>query len=100
MSWSIVGDFYRNLVLKIAGDKYRLLALITLSWREIVGDLLAERSTPEKYEHHILFVKVTNPTWMQELILIKDHLIERLNRHHDIQVNDIVFVTGSKHARK
>jgi hypothetical protein len=100
MSWNSVGSFYRNLVLRIAGEKFRNLALIALSWRDIVGDLLAERSTPEKYEHHILFIKVSNSTWMQELILIKPLIIERLNKSLNLQVNDIVFLIGSKHARK
>lgn len=76
------------------------MALIALNWRNIVGDLLAERSTPEKYEHHVLFVRVTNPTWMQELVLIKPKIIKRMNKLLDLQVNDIIFMTGSKHAVK
>lgn len=100
MPWVNVGSFYRNLVLKIAGEKYRFLVLIALNWQDIVGELLAEQSTPEKYEHHILFVKVRNPIWMQELILIKQQIVERMNKMLDLQVNDIIFLTGSKYARK
>jgi hypothetical protein len=100
MSWSSVGNYCRDLVLKIAGEKYYYLALIALNWKNIVGELLAERSTPEKYEHHVLFVKVTNSTWMQELILIKPLILSRLNSNPELQVNEIVFIMGNKHARK
>ncbi|MBM4399968.1 MAG: DUF721 domain-containing protein [Candidatus Cloacimonetes bacterium] len=100
MPWVEVGSFCRELILKIAGDKYRLLTLICLNWKDIVGSLLAEHSNPKKYEHHILFVKVSNPTWMQELILIKSIIIERLNSKLDMQINDIIFITGSKRGRK
>jgi len=100
MSWNSVGNFCRDFVLRIAGEKYRFLALIALNWKNIVGELLAEHSTPEKYEHHILFVKVSNPTWMQELVLIKLQILNRVNSLLDLQVNDIIFMTGSRHARK
>lgn len=100
MSWTALGNFCQDLVLKIAGEKYRLLALIALNWQNIVGELLAERSTPVKYEHHTLFVRVSNSTWMQELVLIKEQLMERLNKLLDINCNEIVFMAGSKHARK
>ncbi len=100
MPFQTVGKFCRDFVLRLAGEKYRFLALIALNWRNIVGELLAERSTPEKYEHHTLFVKVNNPTWMQELVLIKPQIIERMNKLLETQVNDIIFMTGSKHAVK
>lgn len=100
MSWHAVGNYYRDLVLRIAGEKYRFLALIALNWKNIVGELLAERSAPEKYEHHVLFVTVSNSTWMQELVLIKPQILSRLNTHLKLQVNEIVFIMGNKHAKK
>jgi predicted nucleic acid-binding Zn ribbon protein len=100
MAWTSLGSFCKDLVLRIAGDKYRLLALIALNWQDVVGELLAERSTPVKYEHHVLFVRVSNPTWMQELVLIKDKVMERLNRTLELQCNDIVFTAGKKHAKR
>jgi hypothetical protein len=100
MPWSSFGNWCRDFVLRLAGEKYHFLALIALSWREIVGDLLAERSMPEKYEHHVLFVKVSNATWMQELVLIKPQIINKMNKLLDLQVNEIIYLTGSKHARK
>ena len=96
MSWSIVGNYCKEFVLKVAGEKYRNLALIALSWKDIVGVLLAELSTPEKYEHHVLFVKVFNTVWLQELVLMKPRIIERINKSLKLQVNDIIFLAGSK----
>jgi hypothetical protein len=100
MSWISLGNACKDLVLKLAGEKYRFLALIALSWREIVGDILAERSTPEKYEHHVLFVRVSNPTWMQELVLIKPQIISRMNDLLKLQVNEIIFLAGNKYDRQ
>jgi hypothetical protein len=100
MPWTAIGNFCKDFVLKLAGEKYHNLALIAFSWKEIVGELLAERSAPAKYEHHVLFVKVSNPTWMQELVLIKPQIITRANSLLDLQINEIVYLTGSKHARK
>ena len=99
MSWTSVGNYCRDIVLRVAGDRYYYLALIALIWKDIVGDILAERSAPEKYEHHVLFVKVLNSTWMQELILIKPMIISRLNDNPKLQVNDIVFIIGRKRGR-
>ena len=96
MSWSIVGNYCREFVLKIAGEKYRNLALIALSWKDTVGALLAELSTPEKYEHHVLFVKVFNTVWLQELVLMKPQIIQRINQSLKLQVNEIIFITGTK----
>jgi hypothetical protein len=100
MSWISLGNACKDLVLKLAGEKYRFLALIALSWREIVGDILAERSTPEKYEHHVLFVRVSNSTWMQELVLIKPQIISRMNDLLKLQVNEIIFLAGNKYDRQ
>jgi predicted nucleic acid-binding Zn ribbon protein len=99
MSFSYAGNSIRNLVLRIAGERYHTLALIALSWRETVGNLLAERSTPVKYEHHVLFVRVTNSTWMQELILIKTQIIQKLVSQLHIPIEDIIFLAGAKIRR-
>jgi hypothetical protein len=99
MPWISLGNLCKDLALKLAGEKYRFLALIALSWRETVGDLLAERSTPEKYEHHVLFVRVSNPTWMQELVIIKPLIISRLNSLLNLQVNEIIFMAGNKYGK-
>ncbi len=96
MSWKLAGNLCTNLVLKLAGEKHRNLALIVLSWRNIVGDLLAERSTPYRYEFNVLFVRATNSVWLQELILLKQQIMEKITDNLNIPISDIVFIVGSK----
>lgn len=95
MPFTTAGEGIREIVLRIAGEKYHTLALIALAWRDIVGSLLAERSTPAKYEFDTLFVRVYNSTWLQELILTKQEIMERLHRRN-IPVQEIIFLAGTK----
>ena len=94
MSFTLAGNSIGDIVLRIAGEKYHTLALIALSWRDVVGSLLSERSTPAKYEFNTLFVRVFNSSWLQELIIIKQDILERLQKK-DIPVQEIVFLAGT-----
>ena len=48
-------------------------------WAEIVGPGLAERSTPDRYDRGVVWVAVRGSEWAQELRLMKDGLLERMN---------------------
>ena len=47
-----------------------------------------------------MFVRVSNPTWMQELVLIKPQIISRMNDLLKLQVNEIIFLAGNKYDRQ
>lgn len=67
-------------------------------WEDLVGSLLAERSFISHIDKNVLFVSVTNSTWMQEFVLLKQPLLEELNKRGFTQITEMVFVT--KNERK
>ena len=48
-------------------------------WPLVVGKKIASVSDAEKIEHNILFVKIRNDSWRNELVYYKNDLIKRLN---------------------
>jgi len=98
----------RELVYRLAGEKYKTLVEIALLWEDLVGSLLAERSFISKIEQKTLFVSVSNSTWLQEFTLLKQPLLDSLHKKGFNEIHDIVFMTknvsrkpnysGKKHA--
>jgi predicted nucleic acid-binding Zn ribbon protein len=61
-------------------------------WPKAVGPRIAAVTHPERVENGKLFVRVESPTWRMELILIKQKIIDRLNREIGSRViSDIIF---------
>lgn len=50
-----------------------------LLWDEVVGPQIAARTRPEKIRDGVLEVCVDQPTWMQQLQLIKPQILAKLN---------------------
>jgi predicted nucleic acid-binding Zn ribbon protein len=48
-------------------------------WPEVVGDLLAAKSSPDQFDHGILWVTAAGSAWAQELRLNQEVILERLN---------------------
>ena len=48
-------------------------------WEEIVGHEIAKRSRPDKLVSLTLYISVTSSTWANELSLMSDDLIEKIN---------------------
>lgn len=70
-------------------------------WEEVVGAKVARRARAEAVRGGILFVRVANSTWLQELSLLKEGIIERLNSLLEAQVvEDIVFRVGTASKEK
>jgi predicted nucleic acid-binding Zn ribbon protein len=64
-------------------------------WREAVGGTIADNARPVKINRGLLVVVVSSPIWTQELSLMKETIIGRLNdRLGDSVVRDIRFVQG------
>jgi hypothetical protein len=64
-------------------------------WNETVGPTIARNAQPEKIRHGTLFVKVTAPTWMQQLQFMKEMITEKLNQRVGKEVvKNIFFVVG------
>lgn len=62
-------------------------------WNEVVGDAVAKNTQPEKVEHGIIIVKVTSPTWRQELFFQKKEIVQKINKKIGKNViRDIRFI--------
>lgn len=52
---------------------------ILMQWPAIVGDSLAQRSRPDRFTRGTVWVAVTGSAWAQELRLMKERILEKLN---------------------
>lgn len=48
-------------------------------WREVVGDLLADHSVPDRFDHGTLWVATSGSAWCQEIRMHKETILGRLN---------------------
>ncbi len=70
-------------------------------WEEAVGKSVARRAKATSVRGGILFVRVENSTWLQELALLKEGIIEKLNGLIGSEiVKDIVFKIGTAGKEK
>lgn len=62
-------------------------------WNDVVGETVAKNAIPDRVEHGVLIVKVSSPTWRQELYFQKDEIIKKLNNKIGKKViRDIRFI--------
>lgn len=65
-------------------------------WQAIVGPEIAAVAQPSLIRGHILWIKVTDSIWMQQLHLQKLLLLEKINKQlHDEKFSDIHFQLDS-----
>jgi predicted nucleic acid-binding Zn ribbon protein len=48
-------------------------------WNDIVGNTVAKNTEPDRVEHGVIIVKVSSPTWRQELYFQKKEIIHKIN---------------------
>lgn len=61
-------------------------------WPELVGARLAEVTTCSRVEDGCLYVKVSSAPWRQELVYLKQQLIDSLHKATGcMSISDIVF---------
>jgi hypothetical protein len=53
------------------------------NWNEIVGESMAEKSWPDKFDGHVLWVACTGSAWAQELRMKKESILVKLNEFCD-----------------
>lgn len=66
---------------------------IMLKWEIIVGDKISQHTKPVKINNGRLTINVNNSVWMQELNLLKNELIKKINYEEKL-IKDIKFQTG------
>lgn len=95
MSFSKLSGCSENLVYRLAGEKYQRFVHVYFCWKKVVGELLASRSYPIKFEQNTLFVAVQNNTWMQELLLLKSDILSKYKNIFQEEIAELVFVISS-----
>ena len=60
-----------TLVKKLGIEKGLRQAQAFEVWEDVVGEIAAQKAKPSRIDRGILFVKVSNSTWRQELSLQK-----------------------------
>ena len=85
----------KRLTAKMGIDTRLEMEKAVVLWGEVVGDTIARRSKAESIRGGTLFVRVANSMWVQELSLLKERIIEKLNSLLGREmVKDIVFRVG------
>ncbi len=90
-----VGDVLLG-ALSAAGlsDQAKRLRIFQM-WREAVGDDIAARTAPESFKRGVLLVRVSSPTWQNELTFLKAGMLQKLNSLlGQPLVRDIKVVSG------
>jgi predicted nucleic acid-binding Zn ribbon protein len=65
---------------------------VILNWNRVVGERIAKESLPLKVKDAILFVKVENASWRNELVFLKGNIIRELNQSvGENVIKEIVF---------
>ena len=91
MKFNKAGNAIKSLVYRIAGSQYQDFVAVAFCWNNILGNLLSERTKLIKIENQTLFVAVSNNIWMQELLLNKQELLEKIRKSSGVKLENIVF---------
>lgn len=86
-----ISRYGHALAANLGGDKYRSFIKYYLSWRSVVGDLLAQRSHPYRYKDGILYIAVQNNSWLQELVPRKQEILAKITAECGEQPKDLLF---------
>lgn len=49
-------------------------------WSQAVGEEISSRARAVRFERGVLYVEVTNSSWVQELSFLKRRIVQQLNR--------------------
>lgn len=70
------------------------------AWEVIAGKAMARESFISRREDRTLVIQVTNSSWLQELMMLKQDILKRIQAvSGGISIDDIRFVTGDKWRR-
>ncbi len=92
MSFTPASRLQDKVILSIGGEKFRSFIRLYQSWKEIVGDLLASRSHPFRFQNSILYVAVQNNSWLQELFLRKTDILKLCRAKIPDEIKDMIFM--------
>ncbi len=88
-----VGDLIRNYAKSTGNENAYLQAKIINNWSEIAGQTINKVTVKLYFNQYALFIKVQSPTVKNELIILKQALIKKINTFVAKEiVNDLVFI--------
>ena len=74
-----IGSIIGSVVDKMEFSKKLKVSNIFNHWEEIVGPGIAKKSNPDRLIRKTLYVSVTTSTWANELSLMSEKLMEKIN---------------------
>ena len=87
----VLGSLFRDLKVE---DRMAYARLST-TWRYAVGEQISRNAYPVGLRDGILFVNVANSVWMQQLVFLKQEILEKLAKDLGaIKLKDIRFKIG------
>ncbi|MFQ3597032.1 MAG: DUF721 domain-containing protein [Chloroherpetonaceae bacterium] len=85
---TVFDALYKQLNFESATEEFRTMKL----WAEVAGTYITKVSQVEKIERGLLYVKVKNAAWRNELMFKKAGIIEEMNKRLGKEfVKDIIF---------
>jgi predicted nucleic acid-binding Zn ribbon protein len=88
-----IGDLIRQSLKSVGIAEKVEKQMAVAHWPEIVGDILAAKTTAIRVEKDILKVKVVNAPWRNELVFFKEEILKKIAaRIGDGKINDIYFM--------
>lgn len=85
----------------LQGNEAFQFYLFQQKWKSIAGDVLAEESRIGRREGATLYIHVTNSVWMQELIMRKKELLQRVQADsYGRQFRDLRFLIAAPQEKE
>ncbi len=74
-----INNIIKDILLELGFINLYYTGVLKQNWENIVGNLIASVSIPDRIERNILYIKCNNPSWKQELYFFKDEILEKVN---------------------
>ncbi|MEA3450985.1 MAG: DUF721 domain-containing protein [Bacteroidota bacterium] len=88
-----IGDLIRNYAKSMGTENEYLQAKIVNNWTDIVGKAIANVTIKLYFNNFKLFIKVDSATVKNELTILKQALIIKINRYVSKEIiTDIIFI--------
>ena len=85
---TVFDALYKELKFESASEEFRILKM----WKDVAGLYITKVSQVEKIERGMLYVKVKNATWRNELMFKKASIVQEMNKRLGKEsVKDIIF---------
>lgn len=87
-----INNLVKEIIHKNSWDSCFVLSNISRNWEQIVGKNVAEHTRASAIKGNRLFVDVDNPIWSTQLLLLKNKIIENINKMtENSHIKDIYF---------